>query len=273
MEYSVNGRTLKYEVSNDVIRGEDVVLLDSAVDLTRNQPWHDQGFVIAKLFDTPAAYAEFTAATDRLLRRCWSEAGIEVPVHLPLSHYHHVASDLSLHLQAIAKTKLVSLRDFPVPIGVITQRVSELLACPVEGRNPYDRQEVFHFRVVRPSSGDNNPLHRDVWLEDYSNCINLYIPVAGSTEQSSLILLPESHRWAESRLERTRDGAVINGVRFNVPAITSIFGNYEAVRPNPQANEFLLFSPYLAHGGAVNFNEHETRISIELRLWKSDRHT
>lgn len=273
MEYSVNGRTLKYEVSNDVIRGENIVILDAAIDLTKNLPWHDQGFVIAKLFNTSTAHAEFISATEQLLRRCWTEAGLEVPAHLPLHQYHRMAADLPLHLQAVAKTKLLSLRDFPVPIGVITQRVSELIGCQVEGRNPYDGQEVFHFRVVRPSSGDNNPLHRDVWLEDYADCINLYIPIAGSTEQSSLILIPESHRWPESRFERTRDGAVINGVRFNVPAVTSISGSYEVVRPNPLSNQFLLFSPYLAHGGAVNFNEDETRISIELRLWRSDRRT
>ena len=66
---------------------------------------------------------------------------------------------------------------------------------------------------------------------------------------------------------RTADGAIIDGVRFNVPAVTSIDGDYKAIRPDPGRNEFLLFSPYLIHGGATNFNQHQTRISIELRLW------
>jgi hypothetical protein len=68
----------------------------------------------------------------------------------------------------------------------------ELIVC-----NPYDDQRVFHFRVIRPLSGDNNPLHRDVWLEDYKDCINLYIPIAGSNALSSLIIAPQSHRWSE----------------------------------------------------------------------------
>jgi len=33
-------------------------------------------------------------------------------------------------------------------------------------------------------------------------------------------------------------------------------------------NQVLVFSPYLIHGGAVNLNSNETRISIEIRLWK-----
>jgi hypothetical protein len=39
------------------------------------------------------------------------------------------------------------------------------------------------------------------------------------------------------------------------------------LRPNPAPSEVLLFSPYLLHGGAVNLNENETRISLEMRFW------
>jgi ectoine hydroxylase-related dioxygenase (phytanoyl-CoA dioxygenase family) len=111
-------------------------------------------------------------------------------------------------------------------------------------------------------------LHRDVWLEDYESCINLYIPIAGSNALSSLILLPESHYWPESRIERTMSGAHINGIKFNVPAVTAIDGDFTIERPDPQENEMLLFSPYLIHGGAINLNTNKTRISIELRLWR-----
>ena len=53
-----------------------------------------------------------------------------------------------------------------------------------------------------------------------------------------------------------------------MPAVTAIKDEYELVRPNPKPNEVLLFSPYLIHGGASNLNEDQTRISIEVRLWK-----
>ena len=267
MEYLVNGKTLRYQPSNEVLRGDDVVLLNQARDLTQGQPWHKSGYSIEKLFEREGDYAIFISACRELLYRCWREAGLNVPADFSLEQYHVLANNHSTHLSAIEKTRLLSLDDFPIPIRRITERVTEILNTKVEGHNPHDDQRVFHFRVVRPCSGDNNPLHRDVWLEDYSDCINLYIPIAGSNLQSSLILLPGSHLWPESGLMRTADGAIIDGVRFNVPAVTSIDREYKAVRPDPGRNEFLLFSPYLIHGGATNFNEDETRISIELRLW------
>jgi ectoine hydroxylase-related dioxygenase (phytanoyl-CoA dioxygenase family) len=80
--------------------------------------------------------------------------------------------------------------------------------------------------------------------------------------------MPGSHRWSESRVERTDTGAVLEGIRFNVPAVTAIKGSYTVERPNPRENQVLVFSPYLVHGGAVNLNNDKTRISIEMRLWK-----
>jgi ectoine hydroxylase-related dioxygenase (phytanoyl-CoA dioxygenase family) len=146
--------------------------------------------------------------------------------------------------------------------------MSDLCKVPLIAKNPFDNQSIYHFRVVRPHANDHNPLHRDVWLEDYANCINLYIPIAGSTDLSSLAIVAGSHRWSENKIERTQSGATIGGTTYNVPAVTKIPGAYEIRRPNPQRNEVLVFSPYLIHGGAVNLNQDKTRISIELRLWK-----
>jgi ectoine hydroxylase-related dioxygenase (phytanoyl-CoA dioxygenase family) len=39
-------------------------------------------------------------------------------------------------------------------------------------------------------------------------------------------------------------------------------------RPDPQAGEVLVFSPYLIHGGAMNFNSDVTRLSLEMRFWR-----
>jgi ectoine hydroxylase-related dioxygenase (phytanoyl-CoA dioxygenase family) len=171
-------------------------------------------------------------------------------------------------LAAVEKTKLLAVEKFPIPIQLVEKRISEICQMPLIAKNPFDNQSIFHFRVIRPNSTDNNPLHRDVWLEDYANCINLYIPIAGSDSNSSLVIIPKSHHWSESKIERTEQGAIIDGVKYNVPAVTAIHSNYEIVRPDPKENEVLIFSPYLIHGGSVNLNTDRTRISIELRLWK-----
>ncbi|MBA4054514.1 MAG: hypothetical protein C0490_07375, partial [Marivirga sp.] len=187
MEYTVNGIKLSYDAAGSRSWGSDVILLDRAIDLSAQTTWHDNGFTIEPLF-TPDRYSLFFEQCYALLIRCWSEAGLRVGHNFQLDQYHTIARDLQAHLRAVEKTKLLHVADFPLPIQEIEERVSEICNVPLVARNPFDNQAIFHFRVIRPNQADNNPLHRDVWLEDYDDCINLYIPIAGSDEKSSLIL-------------------------------------------------------------------------------------
>lgn len=267
MKYTVNGRQLSYESPGEKSWGKQQVLLGSAVDLTSSTSWHEKGFTIESFLDA-RTYDSFYSQTRALLLDCWKKAGLMTPTGFSLDQYHTLTKDFNAHLAAVDRTKLLSVDDFPIPVRLLEERVSRICGVPLVVHNPYDGKRVFHFRVIRPQQWDNNPLHRDVWLPDYDDCINLYIPVAGSNELSSLIIVPGSHLWPESRIERTVEGAVINGVKYNVPAVTAIKEPFTIERPNPGQNELLVFSPYLIHGGAVNLNENATRISIEIRLWK-----
>jgi len=268
VEYRINNTLIRYEATGEKRRGDDSVLLKKAQDLTTGTTWQKTGFSIEKLFDDENTYQLFQNKTSELIRSCWRKSGLAVHADFPLDQYHTLAKTIETHLAAVEYTKLLSVDDFPLGVSRLEERISTICEAPLIAHNPFDNQTIFHFRVIRPNTIDNNPLHRDVWLEDYDNCINLYIPIAGSDERSSLIIIPESHQWPESRVERTVAGAVINNVRFNVPAVTAIDGAYSIVRPDPKPNEVLVFSPYLIHGGAVNFNPDKTRISIEIRLWK-----
>ena len=267
MEYTVNGRRLSYETPGEKSWGDDRVLLNQAVDLTASTHWHANGFTIETFLDKKT-FDSFDRRTHELIIECWKKAGLEPSNDFALDQYHTLVENFQQHLAAVDKTKLLSIQNFPIPVRLLEDRVSQICGQRLEVRNPYDGQQVFHFRVIRPQQWDNNPLHRDIWLPDYDDCINLYIPIAGSNERSSLIIIPGSHLWPESRIEKTTSGAQINGLKYNVPAVTSIKGTYSIERPNPRKNEVLVFSPYLIHGGAVNLNSSETRISIEIRLWK-----
>jgi hypothetical protein len=267
MKYTVNNETLSYETEGATQWGDEKVLLHHAIDLTEGISAKKEGFMIEKLFSAES-YRNFAIGIHELIRHQWKKAGIDIAGNFNLDQYHTVARDTTTHLAAIENTKLLSVEMFPGGVSVLEERISEVCKTPLKALNPFDGQSIFHFRVVRPNSRDNNPLHRDIWLEDYESCINLYIPVAGSNAYSSLIIIPESHHWPESRIERTIQGAVVNGVKYNVPAVTAIQGPYKVVRPDPKENEVLIFSPYLIHGGAVNLNSDRTRISIEIRLWK-----
>ncbi|HEY8936231.1 MAG TPA: hypothetical protein VIM65_13455 [Cyclobacteriaceae bacterium] len=267
MQYNVNNSNLEYDAQGQKGKGGDTVLLHHAVDLTANTTWSDAGFTIEKLFDD-VLYQTFITNTKELLVALWRKAGLNITDDFNIDQYHTLANTSEIHLNAVELTKLLSTEQFPVPVTILEDRISSICGKRLITQNPFDNQSIFHFRVVRPQQPDNNPLHRDVWLEDYKDCINLYIPIAGSNENSSLIIVPQSHQWSESKTERTLSGAVINNVKFNVPAVTSIEGEVNYVRPNPAMNEVLVFSPYLIHGGSVNANINTTRISIEVRLWK-----
>lgn len=267
MEYKINNTTLKYDVTGSRHWGDEQYLLREAIDLTAGNPWHETGFVIEELFDAKT-YTIFAQQTKSLLLKCWRSAGLIVEENFEPDQYHTLIHEYKTHLAAVEKTKLLQVTDFPVPVQQIEERISAICKVPLIARNPFDGQSIFHFRVIRPRQRDNNPLHRDVWLEDYADCINLYIPVAGSNALSSLIIIQGSHRWPESRIERTDSGAEVGGVKYNVPAVTAVSGDYTVVRPDPASNQVLIFSPYLVHGGAVNLNADKTRVSIEMRLWK-----
>ena len=72
----------------------------------------------------------------------------------------------------------------------------------------------------------------------------------------------------ENELFRTKNGAIVNNVKFRVPCIISCKHGLNLVRPNPTKNQILVFSPYLIHGGGSNDNKDKTRVSLELRFSK-----
>lgn len=267
MEYRVNDRVLSYSVDGERSFGKDEPLMQADDDLTKSALWSKRGFTVEKLF-SDREYQSFKQETIHLLFSLWQNAGLNIADDFQPEHYHKLIHNRDQHLKAVDQTKLIHVSRFPGGIENIEQRISEICKQTLEAYNPFDGQSIFHFRVIRPKHNDNNPLHRDIWLEDYSRCINLYIPVAGSNELSSLILIPGSHHWPESRVERTVSGSMVNNIKYNVPAVTQIKGDYSIERPSPRENEVLVFSPYLIHGGAINLNDDLTRISIELRLWK-----
>jgi ectoine hydroxylase-related dioxygenase (phytanoyl-CoA dioxygenase family) len=94
------------------------------------------------------------------------------------------------------------------------------------------------------------------------------MPLWGSNENSSLPLVPGSHYWRESDIERTKAGSKVDGIQFTVPAVTATRYGLSAIRPNPAQDEVLVFSPYLTHCGGKNLSSEQTRLSLEMRFWE-----
>lgn len=125
-------------------------------------------------------------------------------------------------------------------------------------------------RICRPnivSKEDFNPCHRDIYLDFYRNTANIYLPIVGSNENSSLLMQEGSHLWNENVTAVTKDGAYFKSKnkKYSVDAIVQSRIELNMVRPNPSINEVLIFSPYLIHGCSDNNND-ITRMSLEIRF-------
>ena len=131
------------------------------------------------------------------------------------------------------------------------------------------------YRICRPSSkyaNDNNPCHRDIYLDFYKNTINIYLPIVGSNELSSLSLQPGSHFWNESETSITTGGLKLNNInkKYSVDMIVASKILLQMIQPNPTTNQIMVFSPYLIHGCAINNNLNLSRISVEMRFIKNN---
>ena len=205
-----------------------------------------------------------------LIREEVEKLGITVDEAFTPGRYHEYVGTDEVHREVIQAVRGGFPMDrFPISLARVEGRVSEICGRPLTSRGPKMPSHSFYLRIVRPRSEDHNPPHRDVYLDRLRNAVNLYLPVSGSTGKSSLSLLPGSHLWPECRVERTARGARVDGVEFTVPAVTATDAPFAMVRPNPSDGEVLVFSPYLIHGGARNFNEDRTRISLEMRFWSA----
>ncbi len=270
MKARLNQQEVEYHIEGPASAGGAEVLLAADTDLTTGTSWAAAGYTVAPWL-TPAENTALRNGLAELVRGALRETGLAVPADWPVTAYHQlVGSDAALHLAIVNKTKSYPLAALPLPVAQLEARVSALCGRAVRVFNPATEKAEFHLRLVRPHRSDNNPLHRDVWLARLRNGLNIYFPVAGSTADSSLALAPGSHWWPESQTTRTHAGAVYNGTQYSVPALVAAAEPLHLLRPNPGPDEVLLFSPYLLHGGAVNLNADETRISLEMRFWTAE---
>ena len=264
--------SVSYPEGVDGVVGSDEVLLDADDDLVAGTAWETAGFTVEP-FLSPADCELLRAGVSRLIGELLAEKGVRIDDDLVLERYHEVVGDRQeahLHV-ARAVARGFPLERFPLPAESVLARIAEICGKPLRFADPETGENVFNLRVVRPQSEDNSPLHRDAWLDRLRNAVNIYAPLAGSNELSSLALVPGSHRWKESEIERTEEGAVINQVRYTVPAVVGSRRRLEIKRPDPGRHEVLVFSPYLIHGGATNRNADVTRVSLEMRFWREGR--
>ena len=243
----------------------DAEPLKNQDNLLQGLPSDKDGYIISEFLQY-ADYENYVGSVKNQFRNIFNDLTIEIDENFNLEDYHHVIG--KQHLALVNRIKHIETCNFPVDSNVIEDRVSEILGFRVSNFNPITNEKVYHYRIVRPLQPDYNPIHRDTWHPEYAECVNIYMPICGSNEYSSLPLLEGSQFINDNMFERTPGGAMFNDIQFTVPAVTNSKEPFEMIRPNPKKNEIMLFSPYLIHGAASNWNKDKTRISLEMRFWR-----
>lgn len=241
--------------------GSDYVMLNNDINLLKNTEFDNVGYKIIDIDDFSDTLRDFISSEIN------SVAGYEVD----LVRYHEEITSKEhkqiLNSMPYKKDKTPAIKAFS---DYLEKTISDILNEPIKIFNG-----DLWFRICRPSDicdNDYNPCHRDVYLDFYRNIVNIYLPVAGSNEKSSLTICPGSHKWNENQTRVTKGGAHFKyqDKKYSVDAIVASKPPLEMVRPNPTANQLMLFSPYLVHGCATNENYDITRISLEVRFIRDD---
>lgn len=270
MNYTINGKPVFLEITGSSAPGEAVCLLEQDDNLAEGCEWQEQGFVVAQMLEQVTSEKLQDGVRELLREALWS-AGSQVDDAFSLGGYHHYCRDQRTHLKVIDFLRnKAAIENLPIDYRILDEKISDQcgkrVSCNV---NNQIASGYFFIRLVRPlPCQDNNPPHKDAWLDRLRHGLNLYLPLAGSNEDSSLSLVPGSHLWEESDIPRSEKGAKVNGVEYSVPSVVMDDHVVEMIRPVVNQGEAMLFSPYLIHGGAVNFNSEKTRVSLEMRFWR-----
>ena len=237
--------------------GKDEVLLDGDINLMEDTLFNIDGYGIVKV-----------AGHNHFLRKFIGEyiynltsKFIELEkYHLEITEDEHAEI---LHNMPCKKDATPESYEF---CEQLERSISAIVKKPVRVFN----NDIW-IRICRPthiSDSDYNPCHKDIYLDFYRNTVNIYLPIVGSNDKSSLMMEPGSHRWNENETIVTSGGTYLKkkGKKYSVDAVIASRRPLNMVRPNPSIDEMILFSPYMIHGCSSNNNKDQTRISLEIRF-------
>ena len=269
-ELIIDDKPFEFEVQGNFTWGKNQTLFKKKDNVISKSNWYNKGYSVVKAFNDKDFERLRTSIGDIVKKALLIN---KIPFDkdkFKLEDYHNLANSNELHNKVIEITRNLENQDFDFDIDALAQRFGEILDCELTSWIEELGKSHVQLRISRPDSLDINPPHRDGYLSYWENIINIWIPIVGCNQYSSLPLIPGSHLIPENEILRTQSkGAIINGNRYYVPCILATkSGALKMLRPNPRQGEALIFTPYLIHGAAVNQNKNITRMSLELRFPK-----
>lgn len=266
----IDDESYSFEVEGDFFWGKEELLFKPEDNVISKMSWFEDGYGIVNAFMKEEFQALKQSITNCIIDAIKANNIKFNEAEFTLSNYHKIINTDELHYKVIDITRNLENTDFDFDIDKLASRFSDILGYKLTSWVEELQKTHVQIRISRPNSLDINPPHRDGYLSYWEDIINVWIPIEGCNENSSLPLYPGSHLIPENNILRTeRKGAKINGNTYYVPCILETKkGTIYMERPNPKEEEAILFSPYLIHGAAVNKNKDTTRISLELRFPK-----
>ncbi|REG90187.1 phytanoyl-CoA dioxygenase family protein [Winogradskyella sediminis] len=266
----IDNQSFEFEVEGDFFWGKSVLLYPQKDNVLSKVSWENEGFNTVKAFENQD-FLKLQESVKNIIIDALKTNNVTVDDKtFDLKDYHKLVTTDALHNQVISITRNLETSDFDFDIDLLTKRFGDILGYKLTSYVEELKKSHIQIRISRPKSLDINPPHRDGYLSYWENIINVWLPIAGCNEKSSLPVVAKSHLIPENEVLRTESkGAKINGNIYYVPCILETkSGTIKMTRPNPKEGEALLFSPFLIHGAAVNENEDITRVSLELRFPK-----
>jgi ectoine hydroxylase-related dioxygenase (phytanoyl-CoA dioxygenase family) len=242
--------------------------LPAHLRLPEDANFHRYGYTIVR--GDSGKLAEVKVALEGYLRGQLETFGVSTGEGFSLNKYHrHFEHEPALHYKFI---KTIS-RHIPSTVFGVDHPMMTLVldrARELFGRDLMIYNGTIEFRVVRPGHDDNNTLHRDHWFPYFIPLVNVYVPLSSSLFDSAMKVVPCSHFWSDDDVTPEfpyEGGKSVNsaGVFFSVPGIKVCKKTIVEHRPDILFGDFMLFSPFLIHGGGSN-SSLGTRFSLEIRL-------
>ncbi|WP_282040641.1 phytanoyl-CoA dioxygenase family protein [Winogradskyella flava] len=266
----IDHEPFQFKVEGNFFWGKQVLLYEKENNILSKVNWESEGYKCVNAFENNE-FENLKQSIKHVIIGALKANDILVDEStFSLANYHEYVTDDELHNKIINITRNLEVSDFDFDIDILAKRFGKILGYRLTSWVEELQKSHIQIRISRPDSLDINPPHRDGYLSYWEDIVNVWLPIEGCNNKSSLPVLPGSHLLPENEILRTESkGAKINGNIYYVPCILETkSGVMQMIRPNPKEGEALLFTPFLIHGSAINQNKHITRISLELRFPK-----
>ena len=242
-----DGERVTFDVEGETSWGAPGVLLDQDDNLVAGRPWADAGFSVEP-FLAPSDYDRLVAG----IQACWSGAS------RPRGCRCHPASRWIGITMSSRPTPRIARFRIRAP-GVTASRT-----CPVAGRDDQRAASARSSECASPprlrtpispsisASASSGPAAatttRRIVMSGSIACATRSTSTCRSRAARRVRRLPlvrGSHRWAESEIERTVEGARVNGIVFTVPSVVGAAHplSLRAAGPRSQRGAGLLAVP------------------------------